>query len=43
MKTSFLPRLVNGQTGDPALFVDILREKRALLFDCGTLTNLSPS
>jgi ribonuclease Z len=42
MKTSFLPRLVNGQTGDPALFVDILREKRALLFDCGTLTNLSP-
>jgi ribonuclease Z len=43
MKTSFLPRLVNGQTGDPVLFVDILREKRALLFDCGTLTNLSPS
>jgi ribonuclease Z len=43
MKTSFLPRLVNGQTGDPALFVDILREKRALLFDCGTLLNLSPS
>ena len=43
MKTSFLPRLVNGQTGDPALFVDILREKRALLFDCGTLTGLSPS
>lgn len=46
MKTSFLPRLVNGQTGDPALFVDIFAhnsEKRALLFDCGALTNLSPS
>ncbi len=43
MKTSFLPRLVNGQTGDPALFVDLLREKRALLFDCGTLTSLSAS
>jgi ribonuclease Z len=43
MKTSFLPRLVNGQTGDPALFVDILHEKRGLLFDCGTLSNLSPS
>ncbi|NMB76384.1 MAG: ribonuclease Z [Myxococcales bacterium] len=42
-KTSFLPRLVNGQTGDPALFVDLLREKRALLFDCGNLTPLSPS
>ncbi len=43
MKTSLLPRLVNGQTGDPALFVDLLREKRALLFDCGTLTSLSAS
>jgi len=43
MKTSFLPRLVNGQTGDPALFVDILHEKRGLLFDCGSLDLLSPS
>ncbi len=46
MKTSFLPRLVNGQTGDPALFLDIFAhnsEKRALLFDCGALTSLSPS
>lgn len=41
MKTSLLPRLVNGQTGDPALFVDLLRHKRALLFDCGSLTSLS--
>lgn len=43
MKTSFLPKLVNGQTGDPALFVDILREKRALLFDCGRIDGLSAS
>jgi len=43
MKTSLLPRLVNGQTGDPALFVDIMREKRALLFDCGDLSGLSPA
>ncbi len=43
MKTSFLPKLVNGQTGDPALFVDILRQKRALLFDCGRIDSLSAS
>jgi len=41
MKTSFLPRLVNGQSGDPALFVDLIHEKRALLFDCGRLDALS--
>ncbi|MBN2494332.1 MAG: ribonuclease Z [Deltaproteobacteria bacterium] len=43
MKTAFQARLVNGRTGDPALFVDICREKRAVLFDCGSLTALSPS
>lgn len=43
MKTRFLPKLVNGQTGDPALFVDLLREKRALLLDCGLISDLSPS
>ncbi|HOX42634.1 MAG TPA: MBL fold metallo-hydrolase [Myxococcota bacterium] len=37
MKTALQPRLVNGPAGDPALFVDILRERRALLFDCGQL------
>lgn len=42
MKTAFLPRLVNGQVGDPVVFVDILRQKRAILFDCGTLNALSP-
>lgn len=43
MKTRFLPKLVNGQTGDPALFVDLLREKRALIFDIGLIGELSAS
>lgn len=43
VKTAFLPKLANGQCGDPVLLVDILREKRALLFDCGTLTALAPA
>jgi len=43
MKTRFLPKLVNGQTGDPALFVDLIREKRALLLDCGQINDLSAS
>ncbi len=41
MKTALQPRLVNGPAGDPALFVDILRERRALLFDCGQLHALA--
>jgi ribonuclease Z len=43
MKTVFLPKLVNGQAGDPVVYVDILREKRAILLDCGLLDALSPS
>jgi ribonuclease Z len=41
MKTALQPRLVNGPAGDPALFVDILRERRAVLFDCGQLQALA--
>ena len=41
MKTTLMPKLVNGQTGDPALYVDLLHEKRALLFDCGQIHDLS--
>jgi ribonuclease Z len=34
--------LVNGRTGDPALYVETLFEKRTLLFDLGDITRLSP-
>jgi ribonuclease Z len=42
MRPIFQPRLVNGPFGDPALFVDILFERRALLLDLGDLANLPP-
>lgn len=34
--------LVNGRYGDPALYVEMLFEKRALLFDLGDITFLPP-
>jgi len=42
MRPIFQPRLVNGPFGDPALFVDILFERRALLLDLGDLAALPP-
>jgi ribonuclease Z len=42
MRPSFHPRLVNGPFEDPALFVEFLFEKRALLFDVGEIQALSP-
>lgn len=42
MRPIFQARLVNGPFGDPALFVDILFERRALLFDLGDLAALAP-
>ena len=38
---AFEPLLVNGQTGDPGLFVDLLGRKRAFLFDLGKCDNLA--
>jgi ribonuclease Z len=37
MKTSFRPRLLNGQTGDPALLVSLRWQGRALLIDLGRI------
>ena len=34
--------LVNGRFGDPALYVETLFEKHAILFDLGDITALSP-
>jgi len=42
MRPIFQPRLVNGPFGDPALFVDVLFERRALLFDLGDIAVLPP-
>lgn len=41
MKPVFHPELINDVFGDPAVFVDFLFEKRALLFDLGDLRNLA--
>jgi ribonuclease Z len=42
MRPIFQPRLVNGPFGDPALFVDVLFERRALLFDLGDIAAIAP-
>jgi len=42
MRTSFHTSLVNDPFGDPAVFVDFLFERRALLFDIGDLHALAP-
>jgi ribonuclease Z len=42
MKPSFHARLLNGPFDDPGLYVRIIRQGRALLFDLGFTTKLSP-
>lgn len=42
MKPAFIHNLVNSHFEDPSLFVRIIREKRALLFDIGNITKLHP-
>lgn len=42
MPPRFHPHLVNDPFGDPAMFVDFLHERRALLFDLGDLSSLPP-
>jgi ribonuclease Z len=40
MRPLLHPSLVNGRTGDPALYIETLFERRAVLFDLGDLGNL---
>jgi ribonuclease Z len=42
MRQLFEPRLVNDPFGDPALYVDLRDERRALLFDLGDIAVLPP-
>lgn len=42
MKSTFIHRLVNGPFEDPTLFVRIIRERRAFLFDAGSIDRLKP-
>ena len=41
MRPTLHPSLVNGRSGDPALFVEMLHRRGALLFDMGDLGALS--
>lgn len=42
MRPILHPRLVNGVFGDPALYIELLFEKRAVLFDLGDIQALPP-
>jgi ribonuclease Z len=42
MRPLFHPKPVNDPFGDPALYVDCLFEKRALMFDLGDIRKLAP-
>ena len=42
MRPLLHPCLLNGRKGDPALYIETLFEKHAVLFDLGDLSNLPP-
>jgi ribonuclease Z len=42
MKPSFHAGAVNGPFGDPSVYIRIIREKRAMIFDIGDISALSP-
>lgn len=42
MKPTFIHNLVNSPFEDPSLFVRIIRERRAFLFDIGSINRLKP-
>ncbi|MGO9420844.1 ribonuclease Z [Roseiarcus sp.] len=42
MRPLLHPALVNGRTGDPALYVETIFERATLMFDLGDIANLTP-
>ena len=42
MRPFLHPILVNGRSGDPAPYIETLFERRAIMFDLGDISNLSP-
>jgi len=42
MRPLLHPTLINGRSGDPALYIETLFEQRAILFDLGDIASLSP-
>lgn len=42
MRPFLHPNLVNGRTGDPAVYIETLFEKQTILFDLGDISNLPP-
>ncbi len=42
MRPLFHPSLVNNPFGDPGLYIDFLFESRAILFDVGEISHVSP-
>jgi ribonuclease Z len=42
MRPLLHPTLINGRSGDPALYIETLFEQRAILFDLGDIAPLSP-
>jgi ribonuclease Z len=42
MRPLLHPCLLNGRKGDPALYIETMFEKQAVLFDLGDLSNLPP-
>jgi ribonuclease Z len=42
MKPTFIHRLINNPFEDPSLFIRIIRERRAFLFDIGSIYRLKP-
>lgn len=42
MGATLHPRLLNGRTGDPGLWIEALHRPEAILLDCGDLSALTP-